>query len=193
MKKSLWIFAFVLPGMMIVAQPSMAYPPCGGGLCGGCICTRIFPHIHQHGPLYSYGPYDNAGAGCAQNQWGPPERLFAGWGGKGCGTGCGDCGGGHLKANLFSGWGWKSKCGHGCADGTCGGHDHVANVPMNNPMPNPVAQYASYGNYYGMPAYGSVTANTYVQPAPVQVTPRSAIVPVSYGSPAAYGSYWPAR
>ncbi|MDB5312705.1 MAG: hypothetical protein JWO38_6907 [Gemmataceae bacterium] len=31
--------------------------PCTFGLgCGGT-CLRLFPHIHQHGPLFNYGPY----------------------------------------------------------------------------------------------------------------------------------------
>ena len=24
--------------------------------CGG-YCSKLFPHMHQHGPLYNYGPY----------------------------------------------------------------------------------------------------------------------------------------
>ncbi len=31
--------------------------PCGFGYgCGG-FCLRLFPHMHQHGPLFNYGPY----------------------------------------------------------------------------------------------------------------------------------------
>jgi hypothetical protein len=28
------------------------FVPCGGGHC-----FKLFPHIHQHGPLFNYGPY----------------------------------------------------------------------------------------------------------------------------------------
>lgn len=32
------------------------YLRAGTGYCGGT-CSRLFPHIHQHGPLVNYGPY----------------------------------------------------------------------------------------------------------------------------------------
>jgi hypothetical protein len=30
---------------------------CGAGFGCGDWCFRLFPHIHQHGPLFNYGPY----------------------------------------------------------------------------------------------------------------------------------------
>lgn len=38
-------------------RPAAANGPYGANLrCGG-FCLRMFPFIHQHGPLYNYGPY----------------------------------------------------------------------------------------------------------------------------------------
>lgn len=38
-------------------RPAAANGPYGANLrCGG-VCLRMFPFIHQHGPLYNYGPY----------------------------------------------------------------------------------------------------------------------------------------
>ena len=46
------------PLLLGVAGPAAANNgPCTFGLgCGGT-CLRLFPHIHQHGPLFNYGPY----------------------------------------------------------------------------------------------------------------------------------------
>ena len=49
-----------LPLLLFTVQRDAAANPLGtdgfGFRCGGP-CLKMFPHIHQHGPLYNYGPY----------------------------------------------------------------------------------------------------------------------------------------
>lgn len=57
--------ALAVPALFIAAPKAHAQMPilggvcqgCGGGPLRGCPCARLFPRIHQHGPLYNHGPY----------------------------------------------------------------------------------------------------------------------------------------
>jgi hypothetical protein len=50
--------SLAVPFVLLFATPrTSANPPdCRGFGCGG-ICLKMFPNIHQHGPLFNYGPY----------------------------------------------------------------------------------------------------------------------------------------
>ena len=116
--------------LLIVSAGSTAANdgPCNFGYpgCWGC-CLRLFPHIHQHGPLYNYGPYygyppfepygywnaylqytgpvpqpDYAGGGGAKYGWinGPGGgHAHALGGGLLHSGGCASCGGGHIHGH----------------------------------------------------------------------------------------------
>lgn len=57
--RRLWTTAVLAVPLLLLAgtNTSHANPPDSRGFgCGG-LCLKLFPHIHQHGPLYNYGPY----------------------------------------------------------------------------------------------------------------------------------------
>jgi hypothetical protein len=102
--------------------------PCTFGYgCGGH-CFRLFPRMHQEGPLFNYGPYygyppfEPYGYWNAYLQYTGPVGGHGGggWGGGGCGPhGCnklhhanphpwfghhgGDCASGHCGRSIFDG------------------------------------------------------------------------------------------
>jgi hypothetical protein len=86
----------------------------------GVICLNLFPHIHQHGPLYNYGPYYGY----------PPFEPYGPWtsdlryNGQ-CGNG--NCGG--------HGWGLNWNLGlrnRGCDSCGTGGWGHYSRITFNN-------------------------------------------------------------
>ena len=127
--------AALLAAPLLLASPGEASAhngPCtfGLGFCGNCL--RLFPHIHQHGPLFNYGPYYGYppfepygpwNAYLQYNPWYYGSGYGNGYGGghghgglfhRG-GDGCGHCG--HFHAGWRDG-GWFR--GHGCVG--CGSH-----------------------------------------------------------------------
>lgn len=100
----------------------------------GLRCTyvlRMFPHIHQHGPLFNYGPYYGYPPFEPYGNWNaylhytgpvpPPTNAGGGAGAYGWIHG-GHSAGGHL--HPFAGHGGVFHHGSGCAGGNCGGHLH---------------------------------------------------------------------
>lgn len=85
--------------------------------CGG-FCFKMFPHIHQHGPLYNYGPYSGYYPFEPYGPW-TADLRYNGPTGPDCGRhGCGL--GGRLRG-LGNGLGCHS-CGSDSCDGGCGKH-----------------------------------------------------------------------
>jgi hypothetical protein len=167
--------------------------PCTFGLgCGGH-CLRLFPHIHQHGPLYNYGPYYGY----------PPFEPYGYWNsylhytgpvpgpGHGGGVGAGAYGwihgghpntfghGGHQLTNRGGLFHPHGAGGAGCS--TCGGgHQHghksgcsscgsAAATYLN--AGDPVARYTGVGDPVASGAYYTGT------PA---LTEPAGIVPVGF-------------
>lgn len=127
-------FAAALAVPVLLAVPissASANPPVAANFgCGG-YCFKLFPHLHQHGPLFNYGPYygyypfapygpwdqylrydpnfyGEAGAQGGGNYYGRNPYLFNGQGhgskgGFGGHGGCTSCGFWHASWNL-GGW-----------------------------------------------------------------------------------------
>lgn len=142
-------FAAALAVPILLAVPissASANPPVAANFgCGG-YCFKLFPHLHQHGPLYNYGPYygyypfapygpwdqylrydpyfygDPGAAG--GGAFGKNPYLFGGHGGRGGfggKDGCSSCGFWHASWNFggwFRGHQWLQG-GFGCK--SCGG------------------------------------------------------------------------
>src|SRR5262249_52827753 len=136
-------------------------------------CFKIFPHLHQHGPLFNYGPYYGYypfapygpwdaylrydptfygdGSGLGGGGWGGKDGKVKGghghghgWGGK---HGCASCGGfwhaSWLHGGWFSGHTWLSG-GHGHKSG-CTSCGGVAVAPQVAPTGNALARYSGFG------------------------------------------------
>ena len=102
--------------------------PCTFGLgCGGR-CLRLFPHIHQHGPLFNYGPYygyppfEPYGPWDAYLRYTGPDPTATGQGAYGWIHGNYPGHRVHELADRFHGHNWGGRLhGHGGDCGTCGG------------------------------------------------------------------------
>lgn len=56
--RRLWATAVLaVPLLLLATNPATAYPPDSRGFPFGGAQLKLFPHIHQHGPLFNYGPY----------------------------------------------------------------------------------------------------------------------------------------
>lgn len=117
--------------------------------CGGH-CFKLFPHLHQHGPLFNYGPYYGyypfapygpwdaylrydpsldtgyGGGGGGAYGWNPYifKGKLANVGGGLGGLGCNSCGFWHaswLHGGWFRGHAWLHG-GFGCKGHGCKGH-----------------------------------------------------------------------
>jgi hypothetical protein len=109
--------------------------PCTFGYgCGG-YCFRLFPHIHQHGPLYNYGPYYGYPPFEPYGYWNAYLQYTGPIGGYNCGHGCGH---GHSHSRPWGNHAWgchSGHCGHGIFDGSLlhgglgGGHIHREHQP----------------------------------------------------------------
>jgi len=134
--------ALAVPILLAVPISSAsANPPVAANFgCGG-YCFKLFPHLHQHGPLYNYGPYYGyypfapygpwdqylrydpnfyGDAGAGGGAFGKNPYLFGGHGGRGEKDGCSSCGFWHASWNLggwFRGHQWLQG-GFGCK--SCG-------------------------------------------------------------------------
>lgn len=119
--------ALAVPVLLSVPISSAsANPPVAANFgCGG-YCFKLFPHLHQHGPLYNYGPYygyypfapygpwdaylrydpnfyGDAGGYGGGNYFGKNPYLFNGSGLRGGHDGCTSCGFWHASWS-FGGW-----------------------------------------------------------------------------------------
>ena len=180
--------AALLAAPLLLAAPGVASAnpgPCTFGYgCGG-FCLRIFPHIHQHGPLYNYGPYYGYPPFEPYGYWNPYLQYTGPVGPQGGGGvahggkhhGLGGCGGGHslfghgcsscghqglLNGGLFHGglnWGLHKGSHGGCS--SCG---QAAAMDVN--AGNAIDRYAGYGDPSASAAY-YVGTPTLTDPAAV--------------------------
>ena len=160
---------FTGPGHVTANPPGTANFGCGGA------CLKLFPHIHQHGPLFNYGPYygyypfkpygpwdeylrydpnfyGDAGAG-AGNMYGrnpllPGLGSILGGAGGWFKHGCVSCGGFWHASWLHGGW----FRGHTWLTGSHGGHKSgcsscggVATAAPVAPTGDATARYAGVG------------------------------------------------
>jgi hypothetical protein len=132
MKRILMAGLFALAGLALSSGTASAQfcSPFSGG-----ICFKMFPHIHQHGPLYNYGPYSGYypfepyGPWNSQLQYTGPYPGTPGCGWNGCGLGlgghhghnlCNKCSGlGSGHHGLFSKW-FGSHKSHGSSSANLG-------------------------------------------------------------------------
>jgi hypothetical protein len=149
--------ALAVPILLAVPLSSAsANPPVAKNFgCGG-YCFKLFPHLHQHGPLFNYGPYygyypfapygpwdqylrydpnfyGDAGAQAGGNYFGKNPYLFTGngLGGRGGHGGCSSCGFWHASwtfGGWFRGHQWLQG-GFGCK--SCGGSAAPATSECN--------------------------------------------------------------
>jgi hypothetical protein len=112
------------PGCSPGGYSAPAQGSCSVFGCGG-FCFKLFPHLHQYGPLVNYGPYywyypfEPYGPWNAQLQYtGPRPGDSCGWLHGRC-NGCG-----------HHGWGWgRNGQIDGCA--SCGHRHYAAGVWAN--------------------------------------------------------------
>lgn len=163
MRRMLWVALLAAPVALASAAPVQAQG-CPGGGCGsaaayfggrpgfqvppfGCpfgFCFKLFPGMHQHGPLVNYGPYEGYYPFAPYGPWtsdlrytgptGPAGSVGTGWapalqglfhrgyfrrGGDGCST----CGGQYAlstlrnvaaRLNPFHRFGCGTGCKSGC-------------------------------------------------------------------------------
>lgn len=169
---SLAAFFLAVPALFAVTGTAKANPPIAANFgCAG-YCFKLFPHIHQHGPLFNYGPYYGYYPFAPYGPWDAYLRYdpnFYGGGGAG-----GDyyglnprlrhyaaainsllhhdwfhrggfCHASWLDGGWFRGHKWLDG-GHGChhAKGctSCGG----VSVPAAPAPSDPCAKYTGIGN-----------------------------------------------
>jgi hypothetical protein len=111
-----------VPLLLVSSDTLLAHPP--GTANFGCAghCLKMFPFIHQHGPLFNYGPYYGYYPFAPYGPWDAYLRYDPYWAGAGAGGG-GDMYG--LNPRL-RGLG-AALHGHGLGCGLCGlfhGHGH---------------------------------------------------------------------
>lgn len=117
---------YVVPPPGCSALPVVRNPHigCSHAGCGG-FCFRLFPGLHQEGPLFNYGPYYGYYPFEPYGPWTADLRYTgptgADCGGRGCGA-CGRCRG------LFGLGGWN----RGCGDGGCGHWGGYAKSTFHN-------------------------------------------------------------
>ena len=175
------IAAWLVPAAVLLAGTGVISAndgPCTFGLKGSH-ALRMFPFIHQHGPLYNYGPYygyppfEPYGYWNAYLQYtGPTDPVGAGQHGGRYGWINGGYphtfGHGNPHALSIGGWGWSGGWGsrgvwghgghgHGCK--TCGGAaaDYVA-------ASDPAARYNGYGDPTASAAFYAVTPSLLTPP-----------------------------
>ncbi len=130
--------------------------------CGG-YCSKLFPHMHQHGPLFNYGPYYGYYPFTPYGPWDEylrynPDFYGSAGGGSGRGDllahgnwfkhGCVSCGGFWHASWLHGGWfrghTWLTHSpSHKSGCSSCGG---VATAKPVAPTGDPAARYAGIGS-----------------------------------------------
>jgi hypothetical protein len=128
--------AALLAAPLLLAAPRTALAGPGsctyGYGCGG-LCLNLFPHIHQHGPLFNYGPYYGYPPFEPYGYWNPYLQYtgpVGPQGGGGCCHGLHKWGQGNphpLCGTGLLGHGGGGTCGglHGVLGGGLGGGGHV--------------------------------------------------------------------
>ena len=137
-----------------------ANPPRSAAFFVGCsgACSNLFPHIHQHGPLFNYGPYYGYYPFAPYGPWDQYLRYDpnfygqAGGGGHGHkigGTGCSSCGGffhaSWLQGGWFKGHTWLTGSCHSCHKPACSSCGSVATAVPVAPSGNATARYTGFG------------------------------------------------
>ena len=103
---------FISPSTLLANPPGAAYFGCAG------YCFKMFPHIHQHGPLFNYGPYYGYYPFAPYGPWDAYLRYDPNWAGAGAG------GGDYYGLNpRLRGLG-SALHGHGHKCGLCGLFHH---------------------------------------------------------------------
>jgi hypothetical protein len=171
--RRLSLTALLAVPLFLVSSNALRANPIGAEFweCRGCAgyCFKLFPFIHQHGPLYNYGPYYGYYPFYPYGPWdaylrydpffyGPPSSGNV-WHAPHHEKKCSSCGfhhaswshGGWFKGHkwLDGGHGDNSSCGTG--GGTCGGL--ATTTPATTPpapapksVPNPATKYSGIGN-----------------------------------------------
>lgn len=190
------------PVLLAGAGTATANPgPCSFGFgCGG-ICLRMFPHIHQHGPLYNYGPYygyppfepygpwnpylqytgpvgpqcNGGGCGHDKHKFGNPRPLF---GHKfGHASGCNSCGG----CNTCGG---HTGILHGVTGGGLGGWHHHGKHHGCSSCCGAAAQEVTGGDVFDRyTGFGHPSSGTAYYIGTPALTDPTAVLPVSFYAP----------
>ena len=109
------LLLFAAPGGAVANPVGTANFGCGG------YCFKLFPHMHQHGPLFNYGPYYGYYPFAPYGPWDAYLRYdpnFYGYSYKGHGH-CHSCSSGGflhaswLQGGWFRGHTWFTGC-HSC-------------------------------------------------------------------------------
>ena len=140
---------FTGPGAVTANPPGTANFGCAG------FCFKLFPHMHQHGPLYNYGPYYGYYPFAPYGPWDQYLRYdpnFYGQAGGGSSGrshsgSCSSCGFAHaswLHGGWFRGHTWLtgSHGGHKSGCSSCGG---VATAAPVAPTGDATARYTGTG------------------------------------------------
>ena len=169
--------AFLAVPLLLASSGTLiAHPPVAANFgCAG-YCFKLFPHIHQHGPLFNYGPYYGYYPFAPYGPWDAYLRYDPNWSGAGAGAGDiyglnprlrglgaglhghghkGGCGFHHaswLQGGWFRGHKWLDG-GHGCGKTHGHGHSHgckscggVAVAPQPAPDRDPATKYTGIGD-----------------------------------------------
>lgn len=183
MRRLLLTAVLAVPLLLINTETASANPPPGLAQygCGG-FCMKMFPFIHQHGPLFNYGPYYGYYPFAPYGPWDAYLRYDPSfYGNQGGGLGAYAYGlnprflphvqalahhdwhshGGFwhaswLQGGWFRGHKWLDG-GHGCGgsgghSGSCSSCGGVASAPVVNSGRDPIASYSGIGQ----PAQSSV-------------------------------------
>jgi hypothetical protein len=181
----------------LLAVPLLTIPSAGsvsanppGTANFGCAgyCFKLFPHMHQHGPLFNYGPYYGYYPFAPYGPWDAYLRYdpnfyggagggggggFGGGGKYGCGKhGCGSGGFLHaswLHGGWFSGHTWLTG-GHGHKSGCTSCSGAVAVAPRAVPTGSATARLDGFGDPAQSAAFYSATPT---------LDPTLELVPVS--------------
>ena len=158
--RRLSIAALVAVPLLFFAGPGpVAANPPGAEFFRGCsgACSKLFPHIHQHGPLFNYGPYYGYYPFAPYGPWDQYLRYdpnFYNQGGSShghrLGSACSSCNGfwhaSWLHGGWFKGHTWLSGSHHGCQKSGCSSCGGVATATPVAPNGNATARYAGVGS-----------------------------------------------
>lgn len=150
------------PLLLVGSSRASAQHPCNYGYgCGG-VCLRLFPHIHQHGPLFNYGPYYGYPPFEPYGYWNPYLQYTGPVGPTQMAAGGGYEYGHKVKTGnpnpLFPG-GFGGLFHHRKASG-CSSCGTVAGAVIGDP----VERYSGTGNAAASAAYYSGTPELSVTP-----------------------------
>ena len=170
MRKPLWAALFALPLLAGTAGRASAFgianPSCCHGFSFGCKCLNLFPGIHQHGPLYNYGPYTGEGYAwmgvypwCGSYTPAYPPSAWSGIPGN-------PYGGGAYAPTAGNPTGYTGYAGYPAASGYAGypqASGGYAGYPASN--------YSGYAGYPTQPNTASPASYFYGSQYPAYFTP----------------------